>query len=85
MAGSTPWNPNPGPPGDLPEQQDNRQGDRFTVKVAESILVDGVEAIPSGSIVEGRVFRVKMAGRVKGRAEMNLSYDRAFCKIQSRA
>ena len=54
----------------------NLQGDRFTVKVAESILVDGVEAIPSGSIVEGRVSRVKMAGRVKGRAEMNLSYDR---------
>lgn len=54
----------------------NRQGDRFTVKVAESILVEGVEAIPAGSIIEGRVSRVKRAGRVQGRAEMNLSYDR---------
>lgn len=54
----------------------HRQGDRFTVKVAESILVGGVEAIPTGSIIEGRVSRVKRAGRVQGRAEMNLSYDR---------
>ena len=54
----------------------HRQGDRFTVEVSESILVNGVEAIPAGSVVEGRVSRVKQAGRVQGRAEMNLSYDR---------
>lgn len=54
----------------------HRQGDRFTVEVAESILVNGVEAIPAGSVIEGRVSRVKQAGRVQGRAEMNLSYDR---------
>ena len=54
----------------------HRQGDRFTVEVVESILVNGVEAIPAGSVIEGRVSRVKPAGRVQGRAEMNLSYDR---------
>src|SRR5947199_1502764 len=54
----------------------NRQGDRFTAKVTEPILVAGKEVIPAGTTVEGRVAEVKSAGRVKGRSEMNLSYER---------
>ena len=56
--------------------RDNQQGDRFTAKVTESIFVNGIEAIPAGSTIEGRVARVKQAGRMKGKAEMNLSYER---------
>src|SRR5262245_12568338 len=54
----------------------NRQGDRFTAKVTESIRVAGKEVIPVGTTIEGRVAEVKTAGRVKGRSEMNLSYER---------
>lgn len=54
----------------------NRQGDRFTAKVVEPIIVAGKEVIPAGTTLEGRVAEVKNAGRVKGRAEMNLSYER---------
>jgi hypothetical protein len=54
----------------------NRQGDRFTAKVTEPIIVSGKEVIPAGSILEGRVAELKNAGRVKGRAEINLSYER---------
>ncbi|MFN8009543.1 MAG: hypothetical protein U0V70_21425 [Terriglobia bacterium] len=54
----------------------NRQGDRFTAKVAEAIIVSGKEVIPMGTIIEGRISAVKNAGRVKGRSEMNLSYER---------
>lgn len=54
----------------------NRQGDRFTAKVTETILVAGKEVIPAGTTLEGRVAEVKQAGRVKGRAELNLSYER---------
>ena len=54
----------------------NRQGDRFTVKVVESVQVRGKEVIPVGTTVEGRVAEVRHAGRIKGRAEVNLSYER---------
>jgi hypothetical protein len=54
----------------------NRQGDRFTAKVVEAIMVNGKEVIPAGTTLEGRVAELKNAGRVKGRSEMNLSYER---------
>lgn len=54
----------------------NRQGDRFTVKVVESVQVRGKEVIPVGTTVEGRVAEVRRAGRIKGRSEVHLSYER---------
>ena len=54
----------------------NRQGDRFTVRVVESVQVRGKEVIPVGSTVEGRVAEVRQSGRLKGRAEVHLSYER---------
>src|SRR5712691_2594265 len=54
----------------------NRQGDRFTARVTESVIVGGKEVIPLNTIIEGRIAAVKTAGKVKGRSEMNLSYER---------
>ena len=54
----------------------NRQGDRFTAKVVESVQVRGKEVIPMGTTVEGRVAEVRQSGRIKGRAEVNLIYER---------
>jgi hypothetical protein len=42
----------------------------------EAIMVSGKEVIPAGTTLEGRVAEVKTAGRVKGRSEMNLAYER---------
>ena len=54
----------------------NRQGDRLTAKVIESVQVQGKEVIPVGTTVEGRVAEVRQPGRIKGRAEVHLSYER---------
>jgi hypothetical protein len=53
---------------DLNTQQ-SREGDRFTAKVVAPSEI-------AGAIVEGRVRMVKTAGRIKGRSEMLLSFDR---------
>jgi hypothetical protein len=54
----------------------NRQGDRFTAKVTEPVIAGGKAVIPLNTIIEGRISAVKTAGKVKGRSEMNLSYER---------
>jgi hypothetical protein len=46
----------------------SQQGDRFQARVLEPRELEG-------SIVEGRVTRVKRAGKVKGTAELQLSFD----------
>ena len=53
----------------------SRQNDRFMARITESIFIKGVEAIPIGTTLMGRVARVKESGRIKGRAEMNLDYE----------
>jgi len=54
----------------------HRSGDRFTAKVVEAVMISGKEVIPAGTTIEGRVAEVRNAGRVKGRSEMNLAYER---------
>jgi hypothetical protein len=54
----------------------SRQGDRFSAKVIEAVLVEGKEVIPLGTTVEGRVAEVKLATRARGRGEINLTYER---------
>ena len=53
----------------------SRQHDRFSATVTESIFVEGIEVIPIGTSLMGKVVRVKKAGRIKRRAEMNLEYE----------
>lgn len=50
----------------------NQNGDPFTGKVIEPVFYSGVEVVPAGSVVEGRVTFVKEPGRVKGVGEMRL-------------
>lgn len=50
----------------------NQTGDPFNGKVVEPVFADGVEIVPAGSIVEGRVTFVKQPGKVKGVGEMRL-------------
>jgi hypothetical protein len=60
----------------LVSSKTNRQGDRFTAKVSEPVLINGKEVIPQGTIIEGRVAEIKPAGKARSRAEMNLAYER---------
>jgi len=54
----------------------NRQGDRFSAKVTESVMIEGKEVIPAGTTLEGRVAEVKAASRARSRGEINLTYER---------
>ena len=49
--------------------QMTRSGERFTAKVIAPMELDG-------AIVEGHVEKVQLPGRIKGSAEMQLSFDR---------
>jgi hypothetical protein len=53
----------------------NERGDEFHAEVVNDVEVDNQTAIPSGSKVFGVVTHCKRAGRIKGRAEMNLRFD----------
>jgi type IV secretion system protein VirB10 len=53
----------------------SRVGDRFTSTVITPVYAGGVEVVPAGSIVEGRVSSVK-SSRTRGReGQMALSFD----------
>jgi hypothetical protein len=54
----------------------NQVGDKFKAMVTEAVMVDGVEAIPVGSLVKGTVEDVKAAKRGAGRATMTLRFER---------
>lgn len=56
--------------------QYNGRGDPFRAEVAEDVRVGREMVIPRGTRLSGSVTHVKRAGRIKGRAEMNLRFDR---------
>jgi len=50
-------------------------GDPFTATVVESIDVNGMEAIPAGARVEGKVTEAVAAKRGAGKAKLAMSFD----------
>jgi hypothetical protein len=50
--------------------------DPVRAKLAAPIVIDGTTLAPSGSILLGRVTAAQPAGRVKGRAELRVRFDR---------
>ncbi len=54
----------------------NFQGDRFTANVSEPLMINGHEAIPAGSTLEGRISWMQRPGRIKGPGEMRLSAEK---------
>ncbi|HOB54139.1 MAG TPA: hypothetical protein PK176_15780 [Acidobacteriota bacterium] len=61
----------------------NQRGDPFTAVVARDIFVGNALAIPEGSIIEGTVGAVSRPGRVSGRGEMTLKFERLKPKYGS--
>ncbi|MBI1747862.1 MAG: hypothetical protein HYR55_14940 [Acidobacteria bacterium] len=53
-----------------------QNGDNFHAEVSLPITVENRVAIPKGAVVTGRVADVKRAGRVKGRAELALVFEK---------
>lgn len=53
----------------------NERGDDFRAEVAEDVIVGKRVLVPVGTRVHGSIAHLKRAGRVKGRAEMNLRFD----------
>lgn len=53
----------------------NERGDRFRAEVTRDIRAGGQLVIPRGTRLEGTVTHSKRAGRIKGRAEMNLLFN----------
>jgi len=54
---------------------DSQVGDPVEFKTTEDTLVGNLVAIPRGSVVSGRVSKVRRPGRLKGRAEIGFSVD----------
>ena len=55
--------------------QRNERGDFFRAEVVEDMLVGQIVAIPEGTRLNGKISSLKRAGRIKGRAEMDLRFD----------
>lgn len=53
----------------------SRRGDPFSGVVSRSVRVGERVVIPEGSVVRGTVSHVERPGRVKGRAELGLSFE----------
>ena len=53
----------------------SERGDEFRVEVIEAVKIGGKSLIPKGTRILGTIGRVQRAGRVSGRAKMNLQFD----------
>jgi type IV secretion system protein VirB10 len=51
-----------------------QEGDYVYLRTANPIVADGRVIVPNGSYVQGVVSRAKQSGRVKGRAELQMSF-----------
>ncbi len=54
----------------------NFQGDAFTTRVSEPLVINGVEVVPAGSTLEGRISWMQRPGRVKGAGAMQLTVEK---------
>ena len=56
----------------------NRVEDLVLARVDHPVTVDGVLAIPEGSMAYGTVTRVKASGKVRGRAQITFRFDHLY-------
>ena len=55
--------------------QVSRVGDPVKAQVLETVYVNGQIALPSGSLLDGRITRIRSAGRVHRAAELGLRFE----------
>lgn len=54
----------------------NNQGDEFVSELAEDVVLNEGVFLPEGTRIYGVVSHIKRAGRIRGRAEMELQFNR---------
>jgi hypothetical protein len=59
---------------DAASSESSRMEEAVAAEVSEAVAVDGVIAIPAGSLVRGVVTEAQPAGKVKGRASLALQF-----------
>jgi hypothetical protein len=57
---------------DTVNSEKNKVGDQFTAVIDEAVVQGGVEVIPRGADVKGRIANVNEAGRIAGSAQLGL-------------
>lgn len=65
----------------------NQVGDAVQATLVSAVMAteDGVEALPAGSIVKGRIAAVQAAGKVKGRASVAIEFSSIVARDESYA
>lgn len=65
----------------------NQVNDPVEAKLTEAVMAteDGVEALPAGSVVKGRIAAVQAAGKVKGRASIAIEFSSVVVRGESYA
>ncbi|HET7293228.1 MAG TPA: hypothetical protein VFM88_12445 [Vicinamibacteria bacterium] len=54
----------------------SRAGDRVVARIERATSPDGEVALPGGSFLEGRVVEARESGRVKGKARVDVAFDK---------
>src|SRR5262245_45297451 len=58
------------------DSETTQAGQEFTATTSVAVVIDGVQAFPAGSRVQGHVSHAAGAGKVSGRGELTLEVDR---------
>ena len=53
----------------------SREGDPVSATITDLVVIDGIDVLPSGSLVRGQVASAEAAGKVKGRASLALHFS----------
>ena len=61
--------------GDAVSSETSNPGDIVSATLADPVTVDGIQVLPAGSVVRGKVTEVAPAGKVKGRASLAMTFD----------
>ncbi len=60
----------------------SRAGDEVVARIEQATAPDGAVALPGGSYLEGRVVEARESGRVKGKAQVDVAFDRIVVRGQ---
>jgi len=61
---------------DVLSTQRSERGDEFSAEVVENVQCEDETVVPAGTKISGSITHLKRAGRIRGRSEMNLRFNR---------
>jgi len=63
----------------------SQAGDKVVARIEHASAPDGALVLPGGSFLEGRVVEARESGRVKGKARLDVAFDRIVVRGQRHA